>query len=346
MRLLYFLFLLPAALLAQIPAGYYNSAQGLKGNNLKTALHNIIKNHTVISYSGLWSAFPSTDRKSNGKVWDIYSFKPTGAQPYEYTFFSDQCGSYSAEGDCYNREHSWPQSWFNATTGPDSDLFHIYPTDGKVNGQRSNYPYGKVGTANWTSQNGGKLGNSITAGYSGIVFEPINEFKGDLARTYFYMTTRYYTEDAAWGISDATNKSTILQWQLNLLLQWHQQDPVSAKEIARNDSVYKLQNNRNPFIDNPAYADSIWLSVAGLQERLHTADSYILYPNPAHESFSLRSLSGKNAQQISVTDLNGRIVFFSESAAELVDVSSFSPAVYFVTVTDDETVTRIKFVKY
>ena len=149
---------------AQIPTGYYNSAQGLSGNNLKVALHNIIKNHTQITYAGLWTAFPQTDVKTNGKVWDIYSYNPTGPQPYEYTFVTNQCGNYNSEADCYNREHSWPQSWFNSVTGPVSDMFHIYPTDGEVNGKRSDFPYGNVSSPSWTSMNGGKLGPCTNAG--------------------------------------------------------------------------------------------------------------------------------------------------------------------------------------
>src|ERR1700752_2380940 len=151
------LLIIPVIGIAQIPPGYYNSAAGLSGNPLKVALYNIIKNHTQISYSNLWNAYPKTDKKANGKVWDIYSDVPGGTSPYEYTFITDQCGSYNSEGDCYNREHSWPQSWFNSVTGPVSDMFHIYPTDGKVNGERSNYPYGNVSIASWTSLNGGKL---------------------------------------------------------------------------------------------------------------------------------------------------------------------------------------------
>lgn len=203
--------------MAQIPTGYYNSAMGLQGAPLKIALHNIIKNHTVVPYSGLWTAYKKTDIKSNGKVWDMYSDVPSGTPPYEYTFVTNQCGSYSTEGNCYNREHSWPQSWFNSVAGPTSDLFHIYPTDGKVNGQRNNYPYGNVASPTWTSLNGSKLGPCTNTGYNLTVFEPLDEYKGDLARGYFYMSTRYFSEDASWSNSDATIKSDILPWQMNVL---------------------------------------------------------------------------------------------------------------------------------
>ena len=247
--------------IAQIPAGYYDATTGKTGYELKTTLHEIIKNHTDIGYDGVWSAFQTTDKKSNGKVWDMYSDIPNGTLPYEYVFINDQCGNYSGEGSCYNREHSFPKSWFNNEAPMHNDLFHLYPTDGFVNGKRSNFPFGEVGTATWTSRNGSKLGNCSFEGYSSTVFEPINEYKGDFARTYFYMATRY--EDRITGfimpsILNGTKNQVYKEWYLKLLFKWHEQDPVSEKEIKRNDAVYKLQKNRNPFIDHPEYAGKIW----------------------------------------------------------------------------------------
>ena len=236
---------------AQIPSGYYNNANGKTGDELKVALHNIIKGHHVVSYNGLLNAFAYTDCKPNGKIWDIYS-------NFEYSLSTGLCGDYEEEGDCWNREHTWPQSWFNESTTPRSDLFHVYPTDGYVNGQRSNYPYGEVNHPIYTSGNGSKLGPCVTSGYSGRVFEPIDEYKGDIARGYFYMSVRYYSEDSEWSTSAMTNKSEILPWAMTMLLRWSDEDPVSDKEIARNNAVYGYQNNRNPFIDHPEYARMIW----------------------------------------------------------------------------------------
>ena len=129
---------------AQIPNGYYNNASGLTGTPLQQALHNIIDDHTVVSYTSLWTHYQTTDVKPNGKVWDMYSDIPDGTPPYEFIFVSDQCGNYGAEGDCYNREHSWPKSWFNDVAPMNTDIFHVVPSDGYVNGQRGNYPYGEV----------------------------------------------------------------------------------------------------------------------------------------------------------------------------------------------------------
>ncbi len=243
--------------IAQIPANYYNSATGLSGTPLRAALHDIIDGHSAKSYSSLLSYYQTTDKKPNNTVWDMYSDVPNGIPPYTFTF-SQNCGNYSVEGDCWNREHSWPQSWFNSSSPMVSDLFHVYPTDGKVNGWRSNYPYGEVTSPTITTLNGGKLGPCSFPGYTGIAFEPINEYKGDFARTYFYMSTRYYTEDSGWQTNDMITGANLKPWAIELLKKWHQQDPVSAKEIARNNAVYGIQGNRNPFIDHPEYVCLIW----------------------------------------------------------------------------------------
>lgn len=246
--------LVTSSLWAQIPSGYYDGAEGKTGQELRAALHEIIKGHHSVGYGGLLDAYPYTDHDGNGHVWDIYS-----SCTFTYGVTSQECGSYKKEGDCWNREHSWPQSWFNEQSTPRCDLFHVYPTDGKVNGIRSNFPYAIVKNPTYTSSNGSKLGTSITSGYSGTAFEPIDEYKGDIARSFFYMSTRYYNEDSGWTSSEMTNKCEIKSWAMTMLLDWHKQDPVSQKEIDRNNVIYaSYQHNRNPFIDHPEYAEMIW----------------------------------------------------------------------------------------
>ena len=255
------LFLLVSLIsVAQIPNGYYNQANDKTGDALKVALHDIIKGHTTVSYSNLWDAFWSTDNKGDGVVWDMYSDVPGGTPPYTYQLGEGQCGEYNSEGDCYNREHSWPKSWFGSLTTPECDLHHIFPTDGFVNAQRSNFPFGEVQSASWTSRNGSKLGTCKSSlGYSATVFEPIDAYKGDFARALMYMSVRYYAEDNNWGSSDMTNKSEILPWAIAMLMDWNEQDPVSQKEIDRNNAIYAdYQHNRNPFVDHPEYARIIW----------------------------------------------------------------------------------------
>ena len=241
---------------AEVPTGYYTSAEGKNTTTLRTSLQAIISNGTLdVGYGGLWTAYGKTDVNSSGNVWDMYS-------NCTFTLGTKQCGSYSAECDCYNREHTSPQSWFNSASPMVSDIFNVYPTDGKVNGERSNYPYGEVGTATYTSINGSKLGSSSSVDYTGIVFEPIDEYKGDFARTYFYMATRYAGLCESWiagaNVIYSTANLGFTTYAKNLFLKWSRQDPVSAKEIMRNNAAYGIQNNRNPFIDNPGLEEYIW----------------------------------------------------------------------------------------
>ncbi|MGB3948222.1 MAG: endonuclease [Bacteroidia bacterium] len=337
---------------AQIPSGYYNSAQGLTGSALKTALHNIIDNHTIVSYNSLWNHFEDTDKKSNNKVWDMYSNTPTGTPPYEFTFSSDQCGSYNSENDCYNREHTWPQSWFNSESGPSSDLFHVYPTDGYVNNIRSNYPYGEVDVPSWTSLNGSKLGANSTGGYSQTVFEPIDEYKGDLARSYFYMSTRYQGEDAGWSTSGATNKSTILPWQVDVLLNWHHLDAVSSKELNRNNAVYAIQHNRNPFIDNPQWVDSIWtMTYTTINENALLENTIAIYPNPVTNEFHVSFQSPiADTAMIMVFDVLGNkvesaLITHKSLKDYIVNCNTWSNGVYYLKIISGNSFSIKKIVK-
>lgn len=311
MRKLFTSFLLFVAVytFSAIPSGYYTAAVGKSDAALRTALQTIISNgHSVTSYAGLWTAYGTTDLNSSGKIWDIYS-------NCTFTYSTNQCGNYSKECDCYNREHTTPQSWFNSASPMVSDLFNVYPTDGKVNGERSNYPYGEVGSASYTSGNGSKLGSSSMSEYSGTVFEPIDEFKGDLARTYMYMATRYAGQCESWGSEGTAVYSSsnlgFTPYSVALFLKWSRQDPVSAKEIARNDASQAVQKNRNPFIDHPELAEYIWgvhkgqawsLS-AGVDE---VAITFSIAPNPAQNEVTINS--DEPNLVYSICNLNGQIL--------------------------------------
>ena len=243
------------SIFAEAPAGYYTNAKGKSKEALKTALSSIISsNYKQWSYDKLYTIYAESDVTDEGKVWDMYS-------TCTWTPGQKKCGSYKNVCDCYNREHSIPQSWFNEKSPMKSDAFHVYPTDGKVNGQRSNYPFGEC--SGGTSLGGkalGRLGTSTFSGYSGKVFEPDDQYKGDFARTYFYFVTRYQNQMSSMS-GDSFAKNTypsLSKWSIDLFLKWHRQDPVSQKEIDRNDAVYSFQQNRNPFIDHPELAEYIW----------------------------------------------------------------------------------------
>ena len=235
---------------AGVPVGYYNSIDGKRGQDLKNAVHQLLKNHTVMTYSSLWYHFQSTDChfENPNQVWDMYS---NITRYYR--------GSSAVSG--MNREHSFPKSWWGGTqVDAYTDLNHLYPSDADANLAKNNYPLGEVSTASFN--NGCTKVGTPMAGQGGgcsTVFEPDDEYKGDFARTYFYMATCY--QDYTWKYTYMVSNSswlTLNQWSINLLLKWSREDPVSDKEVARNDAVYKIQNNRNPFIDNPLLAEYIW----------------------------------------------------------------------------------------
>ena len=262
---------------------YYSGADGKKGAALKTALCAVINPHTQRTYKQLWTDFMSTDAKPNGKVWDMYSIKR------DFTFGTDQAGNYSKEGDVYNREHSFPKSWFDDESPMYTDLFHLYPTDGWVNNKRGNDPFGEVAPGYSASYNEfSKWGSARSGlGYSGNVFEPNDEYKGDFARTYFYMVTCYenYASGAkhisSWvsPMLDGNLYPGLSEWALEMLMRWAKEDPVSEKELNRNNAVYDIQSNRNPFIDYPGLEEYIWGS------KKEVAFSYDNYDAPASVPF-------------------------------------------------------------
>ena len=274
-----------------IPAGFYDAANGQTCQTLKTTLKNISSTgYNTLSYTpGVWDAYRYTDIKpaTANLIWDIYTDdnNPAVAETFNFTYGSlanggDQCGNYSKEGDCYNREHTTPQSWFNQASPMVSDVQHILPSDGKVNGVRSNFPYGEVTNVTYTSiDNQSKLGTGNNFGYTGTIFEPIDAFKGDVARISLYMATRYEDQIIGnnWSANGTANAALLnptdelfdaarrrLQiydtWYLKTIFKWINQDPVSQKEIDRNNAIYYQsgQNNRNPFVDHPEYAFLIW----------------------------------------------------------------------------------------
>ncbi|MCQ4035139.1 endonuclease [Kaistella montana] len=252
--------------LAQAPATYYNGTEGLTGATLKTKLSAIITaGHQDNGYGGLYTGYMTTDSdqyyENDGSVLDIYSENPTGTDPYTYKHGIKQCGNYSSEGDCYNREHVVPQSLFNSKAPMVSDINFIRPTDGKVNGMRSNYPFGTVSSPSFTSKNGTKVGPSSATGYTGTVCEPIDEFKGDIARMIFYFVTRYESQLSGFssgGMLGGSPYPGLQTWERDILMTWSAQDPVSPSEIERNNASFEFQKNRNPFIDHPEWVQQVW----------------------------------------------------------------------------------------
>lgn len=326
---------------AQPPANYYTSAFNKQGEPLRAALYQIIKGHSAQTYTpGLWNAFYTTDVKPNGKLWDMYSDKPGTTAPYEFTIGTNQCSSSSATGEnyCYNREHSWPKSFFGGANSYTlygypmyTDLFLVIPTDAWVNSKRSNLPYGKaVAPFTFTAQNGSRIGTQSYPGApGGQCFEPIDSFKGDLARNFFYVSTRYLGDSNQFVSWEMADKINLKPWAIQMLLDWHHNDPVSKKELDRNEAVYAIQNNRNPFIDYPLFADCIWgtgdCSTLGISSHEHP--TIVLYPNPAKDAVSI--LGAQAAQSITLWDMTGRQVLQLAASDHIqVATNSLSNGVY------------------
>lgn len=257
---------------------YYQAADGKKGAELKTALCGIIYNRTERSYGELWTDFQTTDKRADGKVWDMYS----NATNFEFGTHQDKGSGGSTEGELFNREHSWPNSWFGGKIQPMyTDLHHMYPTDKLVNNKRGNNPFGETNGESYKSQNNfSKLGACTYPGYTGTVFEPNDEYKGDFARTYFYMVTCYEEKIPDWYTNYSDSRPTLdgnkypglTSWQLEMLLKWAKNDPVSEKETNRNKAVYGIQANRNPFIDYPGLEQYVW---GDLKEQAFSYNNYV-----------------------------------------------------------------------
>ena len=239
---------------ATIPAGYYSTLDGKSGEALKNAIHTLTMQHTVLNYNSLWTYFRDTDcyPDNKNKVWDMYS-------DINY-YFNNSWGM--------NREHSLPKSWW-APSGENSntqlypsytDIMHLYPADADANAAKYYWPMGEVSTASF--DNGVTKVGSPKVGQGGgasSVFEPDDRYKGDFARTYFYMacTYQHYTWRHTFMLTNNSWK-TLNDWSIDLLCRWARNDAVSDKEVDRNDAVQKCQNNRNPFIDFPELFEYIW----------------------------------------------------------------------------------------
>jgi len=352
MRKIYLLLLLfPLLVIAQPSATYYNAAVGKSDAALKTQLYLIIESHTERSYTNLWTDFQKTDKKADGKVWDMYS-------TCTFTFGTNQDSGSGGSAECqfYNREHSFPKSWFKDASPMYTDLFHLYPTDKFVNNQRGNLPFGETNNPTDVYGNGSKRGNSTFSGYSGVVFEPINEYKGDFARSYFYMVTAYENIVNSWNTSNteasphlnSTKYPAFNTWTVDLLLKWNAQDPVSTKETNRNNAVYGIQKNRNPFIDHPELAEYIWGNKKGTPWSLTSGIDelkveFTLSPNPAKDILNIST--DEQSISCSVFNLNGQLLLQQTlTNSEVLSVATLNNGMYLLQVQSGNRKTIQKFI--
>lgn len=261
-QLILFMLLSVTMMAETMPEGYYNRIEGTHDAKLKSTLSSIIRKHTVIPYgngkNSTWEVFYYSDRDENGYCMDMYC---------------DSWKKLNNPGDVAsgcNIEHSFAKSWWGGTKNDAyKDCYHLNPSNKDANSSRSNYPLG-VPTMNLKDQSKTgslRVGKATYEGETFWVFEPKDEYKGDFARTYFYMAT-CYGEELTWRLDNkdvgskfAMQNDTYLEfrdWEIEVLLTWHRQDPVSEKELKRMDAVSNFQHNRNPFIDYPCLAEYIW----------------------------------------------------------------------------------------
>lgn len=263
------------------PACSYEHLEGLSSADLREQLHEEIADHTVLTYKAIRGDQAKVDVRPNGKLWDMYS-------AYEFNL-SDYCHDIDViAGECYNREHILPKSWWGYSEANEAndpmytDLHHVISTDAVANVTRSNYIYDEVKNATWTNNLGSKLGTSMNW-YNQTAFEPVDEYKGDIARVYFYMLTCYMDQNFAVNAKGKkyfsyTNGVCEFQPQaLALMLKWHRQDPVSEKEVVRNAKVADLQGNVNPFVVEPNLVEYIWGTMKG---KAYDCDAEVETPDP------------------------------------------------------------------
>lgn len=319
-----------STLLAQAPPNYYNGTAGLTGYDLKSKLNTIISSGAQdLGYGALWVTYATSDvdkyYENNGTLLDMYSENPSGPDAYEFIIGSaanggNQCGSANQnnEGFCYNREHSLPKSFYGGSSAAPmaNDAHFVIPSDYWVNSKRETYSFGETTSPTWTSTNGTKIGTSNFPGYNGTIFEPIDEFKGDLARMHLFFITRYEDKltsfaeyQSAQNPLDGTIDRGYKQWYINLMLKWAAQDPVSQREIDRNNAIYVRQKNRNPFIDHPEWVKMIWTSTLSNAEVSTFKNTISVYPNPVRNG--VLHVAGYGLEDIStiqIYSMEGKLI--------------------------------------
>lgn len=259
------------------PAGYYSSIEGLQGESLKTTLGTLTRHRltTLYGYGSkkenyTWDAFWTTDRNpSDNSVVDMYSTVKRYFNPSDTTASVVNC----------DIEHMFPNSWFGKKAGCKEaycDLHHLVPADKPANISKSN---NGPGVPTDTTFNNGVWVNGKDAARDNItVFCPPDEYKGDFARALMYIALTY-GDTVTWTTDDATPHMDNSSWQefttttSDLLLGWHRADPVSDKERVRMEAVYRMQGNRNPFIDYPCLVEYIWGDKTGTAVSLASISS-------------------------------------------------------------------------
>ena len=352
----------------RIEAEYYGSIvtavnSGLRCADLKTTIHDVIVNQTKIQYTSsnydIWDAILHLDTRMNDAgnaiiVWDMFTDMPSTTGEFEFDHCDNRDGGScpGGEGVCYNREHTFPQSWWGggqlAADTQYVDIHHIVAADRSLNTAKSNNPPGVVTSAFSTGSNGFKVGaNPSYPCASMTYFEPIDEYKGDYARIYLYFATRYEHNMVAWSAianeGDCAMSGNAYPayepWLVDVLLTWHAADPVSLKEINRNNAVYAIQGNRNAFIDHPEWVEYVWgdsqgngCSDVNVSEK-DTNGKIEIYPNPSNGVVNVNynpSLKG----DIVVINAQGQVAK-TQALNTTINLGQLEKGLYIISIVDE-----------
>ena len=322
------------SMFAQIPAGYYDDAQGLTGDDLKSALHNIIDDHVAFSYNDLRDFIlknTDEDPNSSNNVILLYSGR------------SQDKNTFGGDPNDWNREHVWAKSHGDFGNDPPAgtDAHHIRPTDVSVNGARGNLDFDMGGSPVAEAPGCFKDGDS---------FEPRDAVKGDVARMIFYMATRY---EGGGGVPDLEVVDAVNTYpnpqhgKLSQLILWNTQDPPDDFEMNRNDVIYyQYQENRNPFIDHPEYVEAIWGDPSDV-ELTELVNIYV-YPNPASSLLNISSQENENLSYTIFSIIGNPVISgILPLSSSGIDITKLSKGIYIISIADNsnQVTKKITFVK-
>jgi len=312
---------------------YYASLEGKSGQELINAIMAVTKDHTVLSYSSVWANKSGADYTPQGYIWDMYSdCKFNG---------NDHCsGTQFTDCQCYNREHSLPKSWWGSSESEPmyTDLHHLIPTDGKANSQRAAYAFDDVKSESWSNSAGAKLGKGLHI--QSTVFEVPDDYKGDIARIYFYMLCCYNNKNFTLGGSGSqcftytSGRAGFTTNAAKIFVLWADNDPLSDKEIKRNNTVYNRQGNRNPFVDLPDLYQYLWGNKKNQKYHVvtdienHTEE----YKYTAHVEGQTLTVNSMTEDVLSVYDMLGRVVYMNTIGVQSVQIELPQSGVYLIRV--------------
>ncbi|MCK3685954.1 endonuclease [Maribellus sp. YY47] len=357
-----FLICLNGILLAQ-PMGYYNGTENLSGEQLKSALHEIINDHVDFSYARVRDIINYSDADPNNPN-NVILF---------YSQVSRNASNYGTGGDYINREHVWAKSHgdFEDIRSMNGDALNLRPADASVNEDRSNLDFDNV------QPNGTRHPEATDCWYSAEAWEPGPLTKGQVARILFYMATRYEADgdEIDLELADQLNTYPLPKFgKLSTLIKWNNDYPPSDFERRRNERIFRIQQNRNPFVDHPEFVDLIWgngepattsinelnmqpekplpgenVTISCRVSSNTTPDSVMLYWGPnynsAEQSVRLNKTDNLYSTTIQINELPDEMIYFTIKARSGADSAIMRGSYLIPEIIQAENITPIKTVQ-